>query len=206
MPRARLTTFAVYGACLVAAGGLYALSCAPGALWQDSGLIQHRLWHGDIRGCLGLALSHPLFYIVARAGTWLPVGEFSHRVNLVSAWAGAITVANVGLLIHLWAGRVFPAVIAAVALALAHTFWWHASVAETYTLWAALFSGELLALLQYDKTRRIRYLYLLGLLNGMALAVHMLACPACLCYVTLVIGLWVKRRIRPIDVLVVAML
>ncbi|MCD6392030.1 MAG: hypothetical protein J7M40_00840, partial [Planctomycetes bacterium] len=56
-----------YALVLIAAIALYAICCAPGALWQDSGLIQYRILHNDIEGKLGLALSHPLFYMAGIA-------------------------------------------------------------------------------------------------------------------------------------------
>lgn len=199
------TVFA-YVAVLLGAGALYAASCAPGALWQDSGLIQYRVWHSDIQGFLGLAISHPLYYILAIGARYLPVGEFGHRVNLLSAVAGAIAVANLYLLVRLWSGRKFPALIAAVTLAVSHTFWRHASIAETYTLWTALFLGELVVLLQYRKTRRTGYLYALGLLNGLAVAVHMLACIPLACYLVLLVVLLARRAIRPRDASFVALL
>ena len=126
---------------------LYSVSCAPGAVWQDSGLYQYRVWHGDLEGFEGLALSHPLYHIVAIGAKHLPFGEFGRRVNLVSAGAAAFAVANLFLLMRLWLGREFPAVIAALTLAFSHTFWWHASLAETYTLWVALLLVEMLVLL-----------------------------------------------------------
>ncbi len=181
---------------LIAAGILYGISCAPGAVWQDSGLIQYRVWHHDIEGRLGLALSHPLYYLVAIAAGRIPLGEFGHRVNCVSGMAAALAVANLYLLMRLWLGRIFPAVIAAVTLALSHTFWWHASIAETYTLWAALFLGELICLLQHTRTGKPAYLYLLGLLNGMAIAVHMLASIPLACYAVFVVVLLAKRTLR----------
>jgi Protein O-mannosyl-transferase TMEM260-like len=185
-----------YLAVLVASGTLYAISCAPGALWQDSGLIQYRVWHHDIVGFLGLAISHPLYYIVAIGAKAFPVGTFAHRVNLVSAFAGAVAVANLYLLVRLWLGKPFPAVIAAITLAVSHTFWRHASIAETYTLWTALFLGELIAVLQYSRIKRIGYLYFLGLLNGLALAVHMLAVIPGVCYVVWVVILLGKKAVR----------
>ena len=191
---------------LVVAGTLYAISCAPGALWQDSGLIQYRVWHSDIEGFLGLAISHPLYYIVAIGARLIPLGELAHRVNFVSAVAAAVAVANLYLLVRLWLGREFPAIIAAVTLALSHTFWQHASVAETYTLWTALFLAELIMLLQYSRTRRVGYLYLLGLFNGLAIAVHMLASIALVCYAAFVIVLLVKRAIRLRDVAAIVVL
>ncbi len=196
----------VYFGVLLAAGVLYVFSCAPGALWQDSGLIQYRTWHNDIEGPLGLALSHPLFYLLAIGARLTGLGEFGHRVNLVSALAGAVAGANLYLLVRLWLGRNFPALIAAATLVLSHTFWQHASIAETYTLWTALFLGELIVLLQYTRTRRAAYLYALGLLNGLALAVHMLAVLPLLCYLVWLAVRVGKKAVRPREVGVVVLL
>jgi hypothetical protein len=187
---------AAYLAVLCGAAVLYFVSCAAGPLWQDSGLIQYRIWHSDIEGFFGLALSHPLFYILAIGVKYIPLGEFAHRVNLISAIAAAITVANLFLLLRLWLGKNLSAVFAAVTLALSHTFWRHASILETYTLWTALFTAELIMLLQYTKTKRVGFLYWLGLLNGLAIAVHMLASIALLCYVIFIAALLVKKEIQ----------
>ena len=75
----------MYFVVLAAAAALYVGTGAPGTLWQDSGMIQYRVWHNDIEGKLGLALAHPLFYILAIGAKYIPLGEFAHRVNLVSA-------------------------------------------------------------------------------------------------------------------------
>jgi len=195
-----------YSVVLVSAAILYGVSCAPGAVWQDSGLFQYRVWHNDLEGFEGLAVSHPLYHIVAIGAKHVPLGEFGRRVNLVSAGAAAFAVANLYLLMRWWLGREFPAVIAALTLAVSHTFWWHASLAETYTLWAALFLGELVVLLQYTRTRNVGYLYGLGFLNGLALAVHMLATIPLVCYAVFLLVLWVRRSIRARDLALVAAL
>jgi hypothetical protein len=195
-----------YVCIFICATVLYIISCAPGLLWQDSGLIQYRIWHNDIEGFLGLALSHPLFYIVAIAAKYVPLGEFAYRVNLVSAIAAAVTVANLFLLVYLWLGKVFPAVVAAVTLALSHTFWFHASIIETYTLWSAIFTAELIMLLQYTKTQRVIYLYWLGLLNGLAIAVHNLALIPFLCYAVFFIFLLTKKNIHLKDLAIIVLL
>jgi len=185
---------------------LYIVSCAPGALWQDSGLIQYRIWHNDIEGFLGLAISHPLFYILAIGVKYIPLGEFAHRVNLVSAIAGAVAVANMFLLVRLWFSRNLPAVVATVTLAVSHTFWRHASIIETYTLWTALFLAGLIMLLQYTKTRRIHYLYWLGLLSGLSIAVHMLASIPLICYAVFVAFLLAKKEIHIRNLVIIVLL
>jgi hypothetical protein len=185
-----------YAAMLLGALLLYVWTCAPGALWQDSGVYQYRIWHNDIEGELGLALSHPLYHIIGIIVKYIPIGEFGYRVNLISAAAGAIAVANLFLLLRLWLKKNLPAIVSAVTLALSHTFWRHAVIAEDYTMYAALLLAELLMLLQYFKTKRVVFLYFLGLFNGLAIATHMFASIGFVCYVVLLAVLSVKKQIR----------
>jgi 4-amino-4-deoxy-L-arabinose transferase-like glycosyltransferase len=187
---------ASYIAVLLIAAGLYVATCAPGALWQDSGMYQYRILHNDIEGNLGLALSHPLYHIIGIGVKYIRLGEFAYRINLISAVAAAFTIANLFLLLRIWLGRILPAVIAAATLALSHTFWRHAVIAETYTLYTALLLTELLMLLQYVKTRRKVYLYLLGLINGLAVANHMFAAIALVCYLVFCIVLLMRKQIK----------
>jgi len=176
---------------------LYVFTCAPGALWQDSGMYQYRVWHNDIKGGLGLALAHPLYHIIAIGVKHIPLGEFAYRINLLSAVFGALTIANLALLLRLWLGKTAPAIIGAMTLALSHTFWAHSVIAETYILYTAILFGELLLLLQYERTQKIGYLYGLGLLNGLAVANHMLATIALTCYAVFLLVLLAKKHIAP---------
>ena len=185
-----------YIAVLLAAAALYIATCAPGTLWQDSGMFQYRILHNDIRGNLGMALSHPLYHIIGIAVKHIPLGEFAYRINLISAVAAAFTIANLFLLLRLWLNKSLPAAIAAATLALSHTFWRHAVIAETYTLYTALLMTELLMLLQYIKTKRMVFLYLLAFFNGLAIANHMFAAIAFVCYLVFVIFLLARKRIR----------
>ncbi len=185
-----------YAAVLLAALLLYSVTCAPGALWQDSGMYQYRIWHNDIEGELGLALSHPLYHITGIIVKYIPIGEFAYRVNLISAAAGAFAVANLFLLLWLWLRKTFTAVLGAVTLAVSHTFWRHAVIAEDYTLYSALFLAELVMLLQYVKTKRVVFLYFLGLFNGLAIATHMFASISFICYLIFLVVLLVQRRIK----------
>jgi hypothetical protein len=184
-----------YGAVLFCACLIYTLSCAPGLLWQDSGLIQYRVLNNDIKGVFGLALSHPLFYLLAGVVKGIPVGNLPWRVNMLAALCGAVTVANLWLFVRLWLGKSLPALVAALSLGLAHTFWRHASIAETYTLWTALFTGELILLLRFTQTRRRGFLYALALVNGLALSVHMLASISCVCYMVYMLAIAKKEGV-----------
>lgn len=186
-----------YMGVLLAAGGLYAGTCAPGLVWQDSGMIQYRVWHNDIEGGLGLALSHPLFYLLAIGAKSIPLGEFPRQANLVSALAGAAAVSNLFLLLYLWQGRIAAALAGAGTLALSHTFWAHAAIPETYNLYAALLLAELIFLWLYMRSKQVGYLYGLALCNGLAVANHMLGSLSLLVYVCL--GVWMlRRRVIPV--------
>ncbi|MBE0536461.1 MAG: DUF2723 domain-containing protein [Phycisphaerae bacterium] len=195
-----------YAGVCAAALVLYAVSCAPGALWQDSGMIQYRTWHNDIEGHLGLALAHPLYYIVAIGAKSVNVGSFFYRINLISAAAAAVAVANLFLLLRLWLGKVWPAAVAAISLALSHTFWQHASISETYTMYTAMLLAELVLMLQFVRTKKVGWLYGLALTNGLAIAVHMFASIPLVCYAVFVIVLWASREIRLRQIVICVML
>ncbi len=190
------STRAWYAAVFAAAAVLYVASCAPGPVWQDSGLIQWRVYTGDIEGGLGLALSHPLFYIIAITANQVPLGEPAYRVNVTTALLSAFAVANLFLFLLLWFRSVLPAAVGACSLALSHTFWRHAAVPETYNLTVALLMIELTLLLLYARTGRTGYLYTLALVNGLGIANHMLASIPLACYLVLVAVLFFRRRLR----------
>ncbi len=191
---------------LALTAALYVASCAPGTLWQDSGMFQYRIWHNDIEGSLGLALAHPLYCIIGIGVKYIPFGEFGYRINLISAIAAAFTVANVFLLLKLWLGKNMPAALAAITLALSHTLWQHASIAEVYTLYTALFTAELIFLLQYFKSNRTGYLYLLGLFNGLAIANHLWGIIPLACYIVLLATLLAKKRVNVKNIAVIVLL
>jgi len=196
-----------YLAVLVAAGLFYALTCAPAILWQDSGRYVYRVWHNDIEGKLGLALSHPLYFLIGIVVKYaLPFGDLAHRINLISAVFGAVAVANLYLLLRLWLGRVMPAVVAAVTLGFCWTFWSNAVIAEVYTLFAAALFAELICLFQYARTRRTGWLYLLALLNGLSMANHLWAVFGFVCYAILCLVMLARRRINLKNLFVVILL
>ncbi|MHC4061194.1 MAG: protein O-mannosyl-transferase family [Planctomycetota bacterium] len=184
-----------YVVVLAAAGAFYVLTCAPTVLWQDSALYVYRIWHNDVEGVLGLALSHPLYIIIGIAVKYIPVGQLAYKANLMSALFGAIAVANLFLLLRLWVNRTLPAAIGAITLTVSWTFWQHSVMAEVYTLSAALLLAELTVLLQYARTKQVGYLYLLGLFNGLAIANHMWGAISFACYTIFLVVLLARKQI-----------
>jgi len=179
----------------------YGFTCAPGALWQDSGMFHYRIWNNDIEGGLGLALSHPLYHLIGIGVKNISLGEFGYRVNLISAVCGAITVTNIFLLILLWLNCNFSAAIGAISLAVSWTFWQNACIAEVYTLYTALFTVELIFLLLYIKANHVKYLYLLAFFNGLAIANHMWAVIPLACYVVFLVIQFRQKQINVKNIL-----
>ncbi|MHC4725214.1 MAG: protein O-mannosyl-transferase family, partial [Planctomycetota bacterium] len=184
-----------YFAVFFTAAILYIVTCAPGPLWQDSGHYQYRIFHNDIQGTLGLALSHPLYILIGIAIKYIPFGDLAFKINLLSAIAGAVTIANIFLLVRLWTGKSVAALISTLTLAISHTFWLHTAIAEVYTLYTAFFSVELLMIFQYCRTKNIKFLYFLALLNGLAMAIHMWAILALSCYIATLLVLLTKKKV-----------
>jgi len=195
-----------YSGVLLGVFVLYFVSCAPGILWQDGGYFQYRIWHNNIEGDLGLALSHPLYHMIGIGLKYIPIGGFAHKVNLISAVSGAFAVANVFLFVRLWLGKNTCAMITAATLALSHTMWLHASIAEVYTLYMVFFTAELVFLLQYFKTERIGYLYLLGLFNGLSIATHMWGVIPLSCYGLFWLFLLAKKKINLLQFTIIILL
>jgi len=197
-----------YGLVLLAALAFYFVSVAPGVLWQDSGLAQTRVLQHDLHGSLGLALSHPLYYLLAFAFQSLPFSEPAFKTNLVSVVFGALTVANIYLFLLVMTRRRISAAIGALSLLVAHTFWQHCALAEVYTVSTALLSVELLCLCQYCETGKSRWLLLLMLANGLGVSNHMLAVLSLACYAGFALWAlrWKKLNISAVPMLAAAWL
>lgn len=115
---------------LVGAGWLYAHTAAPSVLSGDSGEFQFAA------PLLGVPhpTGYPLYIMLGKLATLLPISDIAHRVTLVSALAGAGTVALLALLLLRVTGSLLAALIAAVALAVAPGLWHLSTIAEVYTL------------------------------------------------------------------------
>jgi hypothetical protein len=76
----------------VACFGCYCLTLAPTITWEHDGVDSGDL----ITAAYTLGIAHPpgypLFTLLARVFTLLPVGEIAYRVNLMSALLAAATV------------------------------------------------------------------------------------------------------------------
>jgi hypothetical protein len=118
---------------------------------------------------------YPLYVLLGKAFSMIPVGSVALRANLLSATAAAAAIGVLVLIAGRLGVRPVIALAAAIALAGTATLWEEATFAEMNTL--HLFLSALLvhrALVWRDE-RRDRDLRLGALLSGLALSNHLLA-------------------------------
>ncbi len=150
---------------------------------------------------------YPLWVVLGKLATLVPLGSVAYRVHLVSAVCGAATCAV--LWIVLW--QLFRDRLAswagALLLGVSAVFWSQSIIAEVYTLHTLLFFAAVSLALELGATGRPRTAYLLAACYGLGLANHWpllgLSTP---CLLLLLVPRWreVLRRIVPLAAVALA--
>ncbi len=162
---------------------VYLVTVAPDMLVGDSGEFQFAA------PLLGIVhpTGYPLYLVLAKLFTLIPVGSSAYRVNLFSAVCAALAVGacylvslqlldnqhnSVGVSRSSFVIRHSSALVAALTLALSFTFWTQATEAEVYAL-NSLFVISLIGLsVVARQTGQARAWLLLALVFGLSLAHH----------------------------------
>lgn len=148
---------------------------------------------------LGIAhpTGYPLYTLMGKLFTLLPVGTVAYRVNLLSALGGALTAAGVSLIVTKVSGRHLAGLAAGLALAVSPVFWSQSTIAEVYTLNSLFIVLIILcALLWQDSelrkmssAQRRKWFWLLAFVFGLGLTHHrsiLFLLPALLGFIFLV--------------------
>ncbi len=147
---------------------LYTRTLAPSLLWGDSAEFQVLSYT--------LGMTHPSGYMthimLGKLFTLIPYGSIAWRVNFMSAFFGAWAVALIYLIVRAHGGRRAAAVSGALLAALMEGFWWRALISESYAIAAGFIASVWLLVLLWEQTKNTRYLFLAGLLGGLALGIH----------------------------------
>jgi hypothetical protein len=152
----------------VSALALYIRTLAPSLLWGDSAEFQTLSYT--------LGMTHPSGYMtqimLGKLFTYIPVGNIAYRVNLMSAFFGALAVAQVYLIVRMLGGLPIPAISASMMLGLTQFFWWRALIAESYAPAAGMVATIWLLFLFWRYTQSWAYLFLAGLAGGLSIGIH----------------------------------
>lgn len=152
----------------VSALALYIRTLAPSLLWGDSAEFQTLSYT--------LGMTHPSGYMtqimLGKFFTYIPVGNIAYRVNLMSAFFGALAVAQVYLIVRMLGGLPVAGISASMMLALTPLFWWRALIAESYAPAAGMVAAIWLLFLFWCHTQKWEYLFLAGLAGGLSIGIH----------------------------------
>jgi len=170
----------------VAAGVVYFVTLAPTVTSGDSGEL--------IAAACTLGVPHPsgypLYCLIGKAFSLLPVSNPAWRINLMSAFFGALTVGMVYLICRQLSIQRVAAFVGALALAFSRIFWSQSVTAKFYTLNTFLLFSIILLLLLWSDTKKSAFLYAASGVFGLSLSNHyslmLLVSPAIGIYVLLV--------------------
>ncbi len=150
---------------------LYVFSCAPGVYSGDSA----ELAAGAALLSFVHAPGYPLYLLLGHLFSRLPAGDVAYRLNLMSAFFGAVTVLLLARFCHRLTGHLPAAILAALAFGLSFTFREQANVAEVYTLNTCCLALLLNVALGWQRAAaadRDSYLLLFALLFALSLGGH----------------------------------
>jgi len=156
---------------------LYWQTLAPDVLPADNGEFQ---WVAAT-----LAIAHPpgfpLYTMLAHLMTWLPFGSPAYMINLLSAISSAATVGLVYATVQRLTKQTGAAIVAALALAVATTFWAQATTANVRSFTAFFAALMVYAIVRWQENaspkateRRFddRWLALFALALGLGVTHH----------------------------------
>jgi len=165
---------------------LYLMTIAPGVLGGDAGELQFMPY------ILGLPhpTGYPLQVLLGKLWvTLVPIGSVAYRMNVLSAFAGALAVGFIYGAIRFATASPLAAFSAALLLGLSDIFWGQALIADKYALNAFLLATVLFTLARWSKTRERRDLNWSALCYGISLTHH----RSMLIFLPLLVGYWIWR-------------
>ncbi|HJR78973.1 MAG TPA: DUF2723 domain-containing protein [Anaerolineales bacterium] len=122
------------------------------------------------------AWDHPLYIILGHVLVKaFPFIDSLWLVNFLSAVFGAASVTLVFLLCSGITDSILVSCYAAISLAVSHTFWWHSSTPEVYTLFVCLLLVNFYFFDQFERTGKVTFLVYSAFFLGLAASTHILA-------------------------------
>jgi len=161
---------------------LYLFTMAPTIYNLDSAEFTTASYTGGLVRATG----YPLYLIIGRFWSHIPIGDPGFRMNLLSAVCGALTAALAARILQRFGVQKWALTGALGLLATAQYFWAMSLIAEVYTLHTAIVALIILALLRWADCPTALNLAVATFLVGLGFGNHVstvLAAPACLWFV-----------------------
>ncbi|OGY50327.1 MAG: hypothetical protein A3J65_00055 [Candidatus Buchananbacteria bacterium RIFCSPHIGHO2_02_FULL_45_11b] len=147
---------------------VYLFTLAPNIVMEDSGEYVSAAY------TLGIAhpSGYPLWVILAKLFTFIPLGSLAWRINLMSAVFGALTAVLLYFVSRKLVKSRLVAFCASLLLAFSPTFWSQSVLAEVYTLNSFFAALLILILLGWRENKKNSYLLWFALFYGLGLTNH----------------------------------
>ena len=149
---------------------IYVHSLFPGLLFVDCAEFQ------TLAATLGMThpTGYPVYLLIAKLFTFIPVNSIAYRVNMVSAFFGASTIAVLYPMFRIVTDNRIAAVSGALVILFCRIFWAQSIIAEVYAAASFFIALILLFILKWNETKKVNYLFCAGLLGGMSLGIHLI--------------------------------
>ncbi len=147
---------------------LYLRTLSPSVFWGDSGELTAAICSTGVAQWPG----YPLYILIGKLFTLIPIGSIAVRINLMSAFFGALAVSVVYLIVKEFADEKIS-LLAAVLFGTSYTFWSQATITEVYTLSVFLMSLSIYWIIRWSKTKGKKNLFLFCLIYGFAVSHHL---------------------------------
>ena len=122
------------------------------------------------------AWDHPLYIVLGHLLVRsFPFVDSLWIVNFISAIFGAASIAFLFLITYRLTHSLLAACYASFSLAVSHTFWWHSSTPEVYTLFTFLLLTSFRLFDQFERTHKSNFLVGSAFFLGLAGSTHILA-------------------------------
>ena len=173
---------------------LYVPTLAPSVGFSDWGEMAVAPYRLDVAHPTG----YPLYILLGKLWTFLPLGSVAWRMNLFSAVTAAAAVAMAVLIAGRLGVRPWIAGLAGLSLGVAGSVWSTATLAEVNALHLALMGVVVWLALRWRDERRPRDVVLGALVLGLGTANHLLTLTVALVVVPWVVAVgWRELLARP---------
>jgi hypothetical protein len=156
------------GSLILVTGLIYLNTLAPGVFGFDSAELA--------TGVFTLGIVHPpgypLYLLLGKIFSLIPIGNLAYRLNLMSCFWGCVTIWLVYKIIDMFYGNKLIGWAAAFVLSISNYFWQMSIVAEVYTLHTAFLVLNLFFLIKWRKRFGNKWLYLFAICYGLSLGNH----------------------------------
>ena len=172
---------------------LYGATLAPSVQPADAGEFQL------VASVLGIAHppGYPLYTLLGKIFTLIPLGDMAWRVNLFAAVCAAATLAVVSYSVRRATGSQAGGLLAALMLGLAPTYWAQGTFANIRSLTGLLVALAIASLLRYGEGREGRYLAAFAVSLGLGVTHHTSLIPLALPFGAYLLAVDPRLAVQP---------